>query len=48
MSGRDSGAGPEQHSRSASLRLGTVGGIQVRMNWSAAIIFALIVVGLAS
>ncbi len=44
---RDSGAGPEQQSRSAGLPLGSVGGIQVRMNWSAAIIFALIAVGLA-
>lgn len=30
------------------MRLGTAGGIQVRMNWSATIIFALTAVGLAT
>jgi hypothetical protein len=48
MSGRDSRSGRGQDPRSASLPLGTVGGIQVRVNWSVAVIFALIAFGLAA
>lgn len=48
MAGRDNGAGRGQGSVRAGLSLGSVGGIQVRVDWSAAIIFALIAVGLAA
>ena len=48
MSGRDSRSGRGQDPPSASLPLGTVGGIQVRVNWSVAVIFALIAFGLAA
>jgi Zn-dependent protease len=48
MSGRDSRSGRGQDPLSASLPLGTVGGIQVRVNWSVAVIFALIAFGLAA
>ena len=48
MAGRDNGAGRGQGTVRAGLSLGSVGGIQVRVDWSAAVIFALIAVGLAA
>lgn len=44
----DSGTGQRQDPLQAALPLGNVGGIQIRVNWSAAIIFALIAFGLAA
>ena len=48
MSGWDRGTGQRQDPLQAALPLGSVGGIQVRVNWSAAVIFALIAFGLAA
>jgi Zn-dependent protease/CBS domain-containing protein len=48
MAGPDSGTGQRKDPLRASLPLGTVGGIPVRVNWSAAVIFALIAFGLAA
>ena len=48
MAGPDSKTGPRKDPLRAALPLGTVGGIPVRVNWSAAVIFALIAFGLAA
>jgi len=46
--GRDAGPGQDRDPLGAGWLLGTVRGIQVRVNWSVALIFALIAFGLAS
>jgi Zn-dependent protease/CBS domain-containing protein len=46
--GRDTGPGHARDPLSAGLVVGTVRGIQVRVNWSVALIFALIAFGLAT
>ena len=48
MAGPDSKTGQRKDPLRAALPLGTVGGIPVRVNWSAAVIFALIAFGLAA
>jgi Zn-dependent protease/CBS domain-containing protein len=48
MSQGDSGTGQRQDPLQAALPLGAVGGIQIRLNWSAAVIFVLIAFGLAA
>ena len=48
MAGPDSGTGRGRGLVRAALPLGTAGGIPVRVNWSAAVIFALIAFGLAA
>jgi Zn-dependent protease/CBS domain-containing protein len=48
MAGPDSGTEKGKDPLRASFPLGTVWGIQVRVNWSAAVIFALIAFGLAA
>ncbi len=48
MAGPDGGTGRGKDPLRAALPLGTVGGIPVRVNWSAAVIFALIAFGLAA
>jgi Zn-dependent protease len=48
MSQRNSGTGQRQDPLQAAVPLGAVGGIQIRLNWSAAVIFALIAFGLAA
>jgi Zn-dependent protease/CBS domain-containing protein len=48
MTGSDSGAGRGLDSVREGLPLGSVRGIQIRMNWSAVVVFALIAVGLAA
>jgi Zn-dependent protease/CBS domain-containing protein len=48
MSRRDSGGGRGQDSLREGLPLGGVRGIQIRVNWSAAVVFALIAAGLAA
>ena len=47
MAGPDSKTGQRKDRLRAAVPLGTVGGIPVRVNWSAAVIFALIAFGLA-
>jgi len=46
--GRDTGPGQDRDPLRAGLLLGTVRGIQIRVNWSVAVIFALIAFGLAA
>ena len=48
MAGPDGRTGRGKDRLRAALPLGTVGGIPVRVNWSAAVIFALIAFGLAA
>jgi len=46
--GRDTGPGQDRDPLRAGLLLGTVRGMQIRVNWSVALIFALIAFGLAA
>ena len=48
MAGPNSGTGQGKDPLRASLPLGTVGDIPIRVNWSTAVIFALIAFGLAA
>jgi len=48
MPGRDSRPGQRHDPLGSALTLGTVGGVKVRVNWSVAVIFALIAFGLAA
>jgi Zn-dependent protease/CBS domain-containing protein len=48
MAGLDGGTGPGKDPLRAALPLGAVGGIPIKVNWSAAVIFALIAFGLAA
>ena len=48
MAGPDGGTGRGKDPLRAALPLGTIGGIPIRVNWSAAVIFALIAFGLAA
>jgi hypothetical protein len=45
MAGPDGGTGRGKDPLRAALPLGTVGGIPIRVNWSTAVIFALIAFG---
>ncbi len=47
MAEPDSGTGQRKDPLRATLPLGSIGGIKIQMNWSAAVIFALIAFGLA-